>query len=94
MLDGEAEFTVIVSEGAYDNQLIKNGITFAVVGTSPRSGDLVQQTSSIGITAPANALNPRLRADVSTVSAGKTVTIYASVKDEMGINTASGTPMR
>ena len=91
---GEAEFTVIVSEGAYDNQLIKNGITFAVVGTSPRSGDLVQQTSSIGITAPANALNPRLRADVSTVSAGKTVTIYASVKDEMGINTASGTPMR
>ena len=91
---GEAEFTVIVSEGAYDNQLIKNGITFAVVGTSPRSGDLVQQTSSIGITAPANALNPRLRADVSTVSAGKTVTFYASVKDEMGINTASGTPMR
>ncbi|MCY6413231.1 hypothetical protein QTA56_14035 [Acinetobacter sp. VNH17] len=91
---GEAEFTVIVSEGAYDNQLIKNGITFAVVGTSPRSGDLVQQTSSIGITAPANALNPRLRADVSTVSEGKTVTLYASVKDEMGINTASGTPMR
>lgn len=91
---GEAEFTVIVSEGAYDNQLIKNGITFAVVGTSPRSGDLVQQTSSIGITAPANALNPRLTADVNSVTAGQTVKVYASVKDEMGLNTAAGTPMR
>ncbi|HQZ59767.1 MAG TPA: hypothetical protein PLQ39_08765, partial [Acinetobacter sp.] len=91
---GEAEFTVTVSEGKYDESLIKNGIIFAVVGTNLNNGDRLQQTSSIGITAPANALNPRLRADVSTVSAGKTIKVFASIKDEMGINTAAGTPMR
>lgn len=91
---GEAEFTVTVKEGKYEPSLIRDGIVFAVVGSSPRTGDSVQQTSSIGITAPANALNPRLTADVNTVLAGQTVKIYASVKDEMGIFTAAGTPMR
>ncbi|WP_318342408.1 hypothetical protein [Acinetobacter sp. 16] len=91
---GEAEFTVTVSEGKYDESLIKNGIIFAVVGTNLNNGDRLQQTSSIGITAPANALNPRLRADVNIVSAGKTIKVFASIKDEMGINTAAGTPMR
>src|SRR5690606_15511666 len=46
------------------------------------------------ITAPANALNPRLTSDVKTVTAGQTIKVYAAVKDEMGINTAAGTPMR
>lgn len=91
---GEAEFTVTVSEGKYDESLIKNGIIFAVVGTNLNNGDRLQQTSSIGITAPANALNPRLAADVNSVTAGQTVKVYASVKDEMGLNTAAGTPMR
>ncbi len=91
---GEAEFTVTVSEGAYDASLIKNGIVFAVVGTNLNNGDRLQQTSVISITAPANALNPRLTSDVKTVTAGQTVKVYAAVKDEMGINTASGTPMR
>ena len=91
---GEAEFTVTVSEGKYDESLIKNGIIFAVVGTNLNNGDRLQQTSSIGITAPANALNPRLTADINTVTAGQTVKVYASVKDEMGLNTAAGTPMR
>lgn len=91
---GEAEFTVTVSEGKYDESLIKNGIIFAVVGTNLNNGDRLQQTSSIGITAPANALNPRLTADVNSVTAGQTVKVYASVKDEMGLNTAAGTPMR
>ncbi|WP_144576931.1 hypothetical protein, partial [Siminovitchia fortis] len=31
---GEAEFSVKVAEGTYDANLIKNGITFAVVGTN------------------------------------------------------------
>lgn len=91
---GEAEFTVTVSEGAYDASLIKNGIVFAVVGTNLNNGDRLQQTSVIGITAPANALNPRLTSDVKTVTAGQTVKVYAAVKDEMGINTVTGTPMR
>ncbi|WP_244783273.1 hypothetical protein [Acinetobacter sp. F-1] len=91
---GEAEFTVTVSEGAYDPSLIKNGIVFAVVGTNLNNGDRLQQTSVISITAPTNALNPRLTSDVRTITAGQTVKIYASVKDEMGINTAGGTPMR
>lgn len=91
---GEAEFTVTVSEGKYDESLIKNGIIFAIVGTNLNNGDRLQQTSSIGITAPANALNPRLVADVKTVTAGQTVKVYASVKDEMGLNTAAGIPMR
>ncbi|MDH1857273.1 hypothetical protein N5D44_02695 [Acinetobacter junii] len=91
---GEAEFTVTVSEGKYDESLIKNGIIFAVVGTNLNNGDRLQQTSSIGISTPANALNPRLTADVNSVTAGQTVKVYASVKDEMGLNTAAGTPMR
>ncbi|MGG6831088.1 UNVERIFIED_CONTAM: hypothetical protein MX611_13185, partial [Staphylococcus haemolyticus] len=91
---GEAEFTVTVSEGAYDASLIKNGIVFAVVGTNLNNGDRLQQTSVISITAPANALNPRLTSDVKTVTAGQTVKVYAAVKDEMGINTANGTPMQ
>ena len=91
---GEAEFTVTVSEGTYDASLIKNGIVFAVVGTNLNNGDRLQQTSVIGITAPANALNPRLTSDVKTVTAGQTVKVYAAVKDEMGINTANGTPMQ
>lgn len=91
---GEAEFTVTVSEGVYDASLIKNGIVFAVVGTNLNNGDRLQQTSVISITAPANALNPRLTSDVKTVTAGQTVKVYAAVKDEMGINTAAGTPMR
>ena len=91
---GEAEFTVTVAEGGYEPSLIKNGIVFAVVGTKLNNGDRLQQTSLISITAPANALNPRLTSDVETVTAGQTVKVYAAIKDEMGINTAAGTPMR
>ena len=92
--DGVAEFTVTVAEGEYDPSLIKNGIVFAVVGTTLNNGDRLQQTSVISITAPANALNPRLTSDVKTVTAGQTVKVYAAVKDEMGVNTVTGTPMR
>lgn len=91
---GEAEFTVTIADGAYDATLIKNSIVFAVVGTSPNTGDFFTQTSSIGVTAPANALNPRLSADVKLVSAGQTIQVLASVKDEMGIHTSSGRPMK
>lgn len=91
---GEAEFTVTVSEGEYEPSLLKYGIVFAVVGTNLNNGDRLQQTSTINITAPANALNPRLTSDLKTVTAGQTVKVYAAVKDEMGINTAAGTPMR
>ena len=38
---GEAEFTVKVAEGAYDASLIKNGITFAIVGTNLNNGDRI-----------------------------------------------------
>lgn len=92
--DGEAEFTVTVAEGEYDPSLIKNGIIFAVVGTNLNNGDRLQQTGAINITAPANALNPRLTSDVKTVTAGQTIKVYAAVKDEMGVNTVTGTPMR
>ena len=92
--DGVAEFTVTVAEGEYDPSLIKNGIIFAVVGTNLNNGDRLQQTGAINITAPANALNPRLTSDVKTVTAGQTIKVYAAVKDEMGVNTVTGTPMR
>lgn len=92
--DGEAEFTVTVAEGEYDPSLIKNGIIFAVVGTNLNNGDRLQQTGAINITAPANALNPRLTSDEKTVTAGQTIKVYAAVKDEMGVNTVTGTPMR
>ena len=92
--DGVAEFTVTVAEGEYDPSLIKNGIIFAVIGTNLNNGDRLQQTGAINITAPANALNPRLTSDVKTVTAGQTIKVYAAVKDEMGVNTVTGTPMR
>ncbi|MFX1823933.1 hypothetical protein [Acinetobacter sp. AS5] len=92
--EGKAEFTVTVAEGEYDPSLIKNGIIFAVVGTNLNNGDRLQQTGAINITAPANALNPRLTSDVKTVTAGQTIKVYAAVKDEMGVNTVTGTPMR
>jgi len=91
--DGIAEFTVRVAEGGYDASLIKNGITFAVVGTSPSNGDRIQQTGVIQVVVPANALNPRLTTDTKYVKANDKLKIYASVKDEAGAYTA-GTPMR
>lgn len=91
--DGDAEFTVALAEGAYEKEIIQRGITFAIVGTNLNTGDRIQQTHNIAVNVPANALNPRLTADASTVQAGQTVKIYAAVKDETGFNTA-GTPMR
>ena len=90
---GEAEFTVKVAEGAYDANLIKNGITFAVVGNNLNNGDRIQQTGTIQVVVPANALNPRLTTDTKYVKANDKLKIYASVKDEAGAYTA-GTPMR
>lgn len=90
---GEAEFTVKVAEGVYDSSLIKNGITFAVVGTNLNNGDRIQQTGVIQVVVPANALNPRLTTDTKYVKANDKLKIYASVKDEAGAYTA-GTPMR
>lgn len=90
---GEAEFTVKVAEGAYDASLIKNGITFAVVGNNLNNGDRIQQTGTIQVVVPANALNPRLSTDTKYVKANDKLKIYASVKDEAGAYTA-GTPMR
>lgn len=90
---GEAEFTVKVAEGIYDANLIKNGITFAVVGTNLNNGDRIQQTGMIQVVVPANALNPRLTSDTNFVKSNDKIKIYASVKDEAGAYT-SGTPMR
>ena len=90
---GEATFKIKVAEGIYDPSLIKNGITFAVVGTNLNNGDRIQQTGTIQVVVPANALNPRLTSDSKTVQANDKVKIYASVKDEAGAFTA-GTPMR
>lgn len=90
---GEAEFTIRVAEGAYDASLIKNGITFAVVGTNRNNGDRIQQTGSIQVAVPANALNPRLTTDTKYAKANDKIKIYASVKDEAGAYT-TGTPMR
>ena len=90
---GQAEFTIRVAEGAYDASLIKNGITFAVVGTNRNNGDRIQQTGSIQVAVPANALNPRLTTDTKYAKANDKIKIYASVKDEAGAYT-TGTPMR
>ena len=91
--NGEAEFTVTVSEGEYDPSLIKNGIILAVVGSNLNNSDRVQQTSKINVTVPANALNPRLTADTKVVRAGETVKVFAAVKDELGYYNG-GAPMR
>lgn len=85
---GEAEFTVRVSEGDYDPNLIKNGITFAVVGTSPSNGDRIQQTGTIQVAIPKDSVNLRLTADNSSLELGKSYQLQVAVKDELGANTA------
>lgn len=84
---GEAEFTVSVSEGKYDASLIKNGITFAVVGTSPSNGDRIQQTGTIQVAIPKDSVNLRLTADHSRLELGKSYQLQVAVKDELGANT-------
>ena len=91
---GEAEFTVRVAEGAYDANLIKNGIVFAVVGTSLNNpNDRLQQTGSIQVEIPENSFNIRLTADVKNIEYGQTHQINVAVKDKLGANTA-GYPVR
>ena len=90
---GEAEFTIKVAEGIYDANLLKNGITFAVIGTNVNNGDRIQQTGTVQVVVPANALNPRLTTDTKFVKSNDKIKIYAAVKDETGVYT-SGTPMR
>jgi len=81
---GEAEFTVKVSEGAYDANLIKNGITFAVVGTNLNNGDRIQQTGTIQVAIPRDSVNLRLTADQENLEFGKTYQVQVAVKDELG----------
>lgn len=86
---GEAEFTVRVAEGAYDANLIKNGIVFAVVGTSLNNpNDRLQQTGSIQVEIPKDSVNLRLTADQSNLELGKNYTVQVAVKDELGANSA------
>lgn len=85
---GEAEFTVKVAEGAYDASLIKNGITFAVVGTNINNGDRIQQTGTIQVAIPKDSVNLRLTSDKSDLEIGKTYQVQVAVKDELGANTA------
>lgn len=86
---GEAEFTLRVAEGAYDANLIKNGIVFAVVGTSLNNpNDRLQQTGSIQVEIPKDSVNLRLTADQSNLELGKNYTVQVAVKDELGANSA------
>lgn len=84
---GEAEFTIQVAEGIYDANLIKNGITFAVVGTSLSNGDRIQQTGTIQVAIPQDAYSVRLSADHKDLAIGKEYQIKVAVKDELGANT-------
>lgn len=84
---GEAEFTVQVSEGAYDAGLIKNGITFAVLGTNLNNGDRIQQTGTIQVAIPKDSVNLRLTADQTALEFGKSYALQVAVKDELGANT-------
>ena len=84
---GEAEFTVKVAEGAYDASLIKNGITFAIVGTNLNNGDRIQQTGTIQVAIPKDSVNLRLTADDTQLELGKTYQVQVAVKDELGANT-------
>lgn len=84
---GEAEFTVNVSEGSYDASLIKNGITFAVVGTNLNNGDRIQQTGTIQVAIPKDSVNLRLTAEQKALEFGKSYQLQIAVKDELGANT-------
>ncbi|RKG36446.1 hypothetical protein [Acinetobacter rongchengensis] len=84
---GEAEFTVKVAEGAYDASLIKNGITFAVIGNNLNNGDRIQQTGTIQVAIPKDSVNLRLTADKKELEFGKSYQVQVAVKDELGANT-------
>ncbi|WP_287912527.1 hypothetical protein [Acinetobacter sp.] len=84
---GEAQFTLKVSEGLYDANLIKNGITFAVVGTNLNNGDRIQQTGTIQVAIPQDSVNLRLTADKKELEFGKSYQVQVAVKDELGANT-------
>lgn len=84
---GEAEFTVKVAEGTYDANLIKNGITFAVVGNNLNNGDRIQQTGTIQVAIPKDSVNLRLTADKKELEFGKSYQVQVAVKDELGANT-------
>lgn len=90
---GEAEFTVTVAEGLYDPELAKKGVTFAVVGTNLNNGDRLQQTRTIQVTVPDEALNLRLTAENKYIEFGVTQKIQVAVKDEIGLNTG-GVPVQ
>ncbi|MEB5929824.1 Ig-like domain-containing protein [Acinetobacter schindleri] len=90
---GEAEFTIVLAEGIYDPELAKKGITFAVVGTNLNNGDLLQQTRTIQVTVPDEALNLRLTAESKYIEFGATQKIQIAVKDEIGLNTG-GVPVQ
>lgn len=85
---GEAEFSVKVAEGTYDANLIKNGITFAVVGTNLNNGDRIQQTGTIQVAIPRDSVNLRLTSEQDNLELGKAYQIEVAVKDELGANTA------
>lgn len=85
---GEAEFNIRISEGEYDANLIKNGITFAAVGSNLNTGDRIQQVHTLQVVAPKNAINLRLTSDQQNIEFGQTVRVSVAVKDELGVNKA------
>lgn len=83
---GEVEFTIQIAEGAYDASLIKNGISFAVVGTNLNNGDRIQQTGTVQVNIPADSMNLRLTADKTELEIGQSYQVAVAVKDELGAN--------
>lgn len=82
--EGKAEFKVKITEGIYDESLIKNGITVGIVGTNLNTGDRIQQVTNIPVAVPVNAVTLRLTSDLKNLEAGNTYQIKVGIKDEIG----------
>lgn len=81
---GEAEFKVKITEGIYDESLIKNGITVGIVGTNLNTGDRIQQVTNVPVAVPTDAVTLRLTSDLKNLEAGNTYQIKVGIKDEIG----------
>ncbi len=81
---GVAEFKVKLTEGVYDESLIKNGITVGIVGTNLNTGDRIQQVTNVPVAVPADAVTLRLTSDLKDLEAGNTYQIKVGIKDEIG----------
>nr|WP_227518335.1 hypothetical protein [Alkanindiges hydrocarboniclasticus] len=83
---GYVYFTVSIANGELDNDLIKDGLTYAVNTINQNDGNSVNQVGKINVRVPAGTYNllPLTPSKPSLLIAGDTVTITSKLVDNKG----------